>query len=271
MKRLKVQKGLILIVAVAALLALTARAHAVPTLQIFIPGASYDEATETWVIQSYDYELWVVGEVETHGPIYDVKISLAVPEGEDGSITITWLEPGEADYGGGGVSALTLTEAGGMGYDAYRASYAGGPPAPSTYGFASNSTPLMGDGSELPPHGVFPSDFYEYYVGDFTTTEDTVYDYTPGPGYDGGPVYPSDFTGDGKGGDIKRFRVQVEGYSWMDIVAYDHYVQSNEKAHYVFSPFSHDGGGGAPVPEPGTIALFGMGLLTLGGILRKRG
>ncbi len=230
--------------------------YAVPKLQIFIPGAYYDFSTETWVINSFDYELWIIGAQEE---VYDVKVAFAVPEGEDGSITLTWLDPSSASYGSENVTQLILNEAEGMSYDDYRASYANGAPeSANTYAFVTNSTPLMGNGKPVPPHGVFPSDFFEYYIGNFSLSE-KVADYSPPEGYDGqSALWPDDFS-PSQPGEIKKFRVVVEGYSWVDIVAYDHYVQTNGKAKYVFSPFSHDGGSGS-VPEPATLLLMATGV-----------
>ena len=39
---------------------------------------------------------------------------------------------------------------------------------------------------------------------------------------------------------------------------------------YVFSPFSHDGGGGAPVPEPTTYLLMGSGLIFCSILFKRR-
>jgi len=62
---------------------------AIPNLQIYIPGSTYDLATETWVIESYNYDLMVVG---ANLDIYDVKIAIAVPEGEDGEVFLSWSD-----------------------------------------------------------------------------------------------------------------------------------------------------------------------------------
>ena len=113
----------------------------------------------------------------------------------------------------------------------------------------------MGDGSYLPPHGVFPTDFYEYFIGDFGTNQ-TVQNYIPG-----------DEWGDTAQGQIKIFGIVVDGYSTVDIVAYDHVILGKNKAEYKFSPFSHDGE--TQVPEPTTLILFGLGLIGLGSIRKK--
>ena len=122
--------------------------------------------TQTWVVNSYNYDLWVIGAQRS---VFDVKLSFAVPTDESGSIDITWVNPDKADYGSGDVSSLQLTEGGALSYSAYRDTYASGDPDPSEYGFGVNGTPLMGDGSPVPGHGVFPRDYYEYFIGECAT------------------------------------------------------------------------------------------------------
>lgn len=237
-----------------ALLIGAANSWAVPNLQIYSPDADYyDAATETWIINSYHYELWVVG---AQLNVYDVKLAFAAPTDENGSITIV------SNYGTSSPTSLTMMEygAGKMTYDAYYDSYSkedGVDPDPETYAFSPNGTPLMGSGKELPPHGVFPTSFYEYFIGDFGLGE-TVHNYIPG----------SDWN-DTAAGEIKKFDIMVSGYTWVDIVAYDHVILGNNKFKYTKTPFSHDGSSTA-VPEPGTMLLLGSGLLGLGLLRRRR-
>ena len=270
LNRLKI--NLFLIVLLSFSFVFTVNSWAIPNLQIYIPGATYDSGSETWIIDAYDYQLWVIG---ANYNVYDVKLAFAVPTDETGYIDVTWLDtsfldpspgtlsglsPGQSDYGGAAVTYLTLDESNGMDYTLYREEYDEPEEVPNadTYGFSLDGTPFMGDGSQLPPHGVFPTDFYEYFIGDFGTDE-TIFNYIPGEEF-----------GDSGSGQIKAFDISVSGYSWVDIVAYDHVVKSVNKGKYkyVFTPFSHDGSS-TPVPEPATVLLLGSGLAGLAGFRRK--
>ncbi|MDD5451852.1 MAG: choice-of-anchor N protein [Desulfovibrionales bacterium] len=232
-------------IAIALLiLGLATPVQAVPNLQIYIPGATYDPVTETWIIYSYDYDLWVVG---ANLNIYDIKFAAAVPVNENGTIDVTWLKGQLIDDDGNVVKEPDFFETldGTADYSA----------DPYIY-FCPDGIPIMGDGAELPPHGVFPTSYYEYLIGDFGTGE-TVQNYIPG-----------DEWGDLAEGETKKFHISADGYTWVDIVAYDHYIQANHKTHCIFSPFSHDGGSG--VPEPATMLLVGTGLISLGCVARKK-
>jgi hypothetical protein len=68
----------------------------------------------------------------------------------------------------------------------------------------------------------------------------------------------------------KKFAIKVNGYTWVDLVAYDHYLGNN--VMYVKTPFSHDGAydGTMSSPEPATLFLFGSGLFGFGIFGRKK-
>ena len=48
-------------VMIGILLGFSFESLAVPNLQIYFPGLTYDTSTETWVIDEDNFDLWAVG------------------------------------------------------------------------------------------------------------------------------------------------------------------------------------------------------------------
>ena len=91
---MKKTRNLILGAVIALTIAAT-DAYALPSLQVYIPGGTYDVATETWVTTATDFTVWVVAAE----PMYDVTLTVALGPNEDpgaGSIDI-----GATNYTGG--------------------------------------------------------------------------------------------------------------------------------------------------------------------------
>lgn len=132
---------------VLALSLIATQAFAIPTLQLYIPGATYVD--ETWVINSNSFELWVIGNSKFM-PISDVYLAAAYTTGETGEITITAT---------GSSTPLATAFSGGDG-----------------------TTPQLGDGSQLSPHAPWGNgtSWYSYILGDFTSDAVAIQDYTGG-------------------------------------------------------------------------------------------
>jgi PEP-CTERM motif-containing protein len=223
-------------------------AMAVPLLQLYIEGATYDTGSETWVFTSPSdtITLWTIGNISGSGgkgTISDVKLSIAY-----GPV------PG-VSFG------LTPTNTGGyMGFT--DPSTPGAPTYIQTV--TDGSPPILGDGSNLPTHGIYGSGTYwqEFSLGDFNTADSKGGDFitslpTPSTGAD----YQ-----------INAYDITIDGLSAGAFVHFDLYdhVGAGNHSKYIFAPFSHDAEGGTSVPEPGTLVLLGSGLVGLAGWGRKK-
>jgi hypothetical protein len=215
-----------------------APAQAVPKLQLYIDGATYDTATETWVTTDGTFDLWVIGNVDgpggAHGdPILDVRLSAAFVTGDAGSITLT------------PTTTSTVTDP-------------STPGAPTNNGTsADGAVPVLSDLSPLATHGIYGAgvSFLEWELGDFTLTDSPVGDFIntfPGT------LYPN-------AGQINVYEVTITGFS--EGIHFDVYNHVEGANHSTFGPFSHDVG---TVPEPGSTLLFGVGCLVAGITGRSR-
>ncbi len=216
-------------------------ANAVPDLQLFIDGATYDLDTQTWVLATTgSVDLYVISANETHD---DVIVSMALGgfgEFDDPTgVSITGF--GEYSDWSWGYAPIDLV---------YDDEWEGG--------------------SELPRHGIFPTWYAEANTEDYGLG-DMVGDVQPGPDSwnpvtDAGPHNAQ--------GEFKLFSLSIDAPLGTS-VHFDAYTLMPEGvlADLVideFAPFSHDGTT-TIVPEPGTILLMSTGLLGMGlSAIRRR-
>lgn len=231
-------------------------AHAVPVLQLYVEGASYDSDHESWVFELEEgstdpVRLWVIGNTEGpggKGEISDVRVSMV-------------YEDPDPDTAGGGVD-IDITPSTTLGFGGYADPST--PEAPTLLQINDDGdTPLLSDGTALPSHGTYGEgwEWQEFLLGDFFRTDSQIEDFIDEfPTPDGGPE-----------GQINVYELLISGVSEIHFDAYNS-VQAGNKARAVFAPFSHDAGTGTnqPVPTPGTLALLGLGLAGLGWGARRR-
>lgn len=207
---------------------------AIPTLQLYIEGSTYDAGTDTWTTNLNNFKIWVIGE-----EVQDVQLAIAHAASESGLITLT------------STNATGIVD----------------PSIPIDPVFRTNSAttgylPLLGDGSALPAHGIYGAEttWESYSLGDFNLNDSLIGDYIGG--------IPTSYP---RTGQINAYSVSVpESYSWVHFDAYDH-IEGKNHSKYIFAPFSHDGesSGSSPVPEPATMVMLGVGVLGLFALRKK--
>lgn len=213
----------------AAIVLHASTAHAIPVLQLYVEGASYDTVTETWEITPVNgsgggvFRLWVIG--NTTQTINDVRLAAAydVNAGGPDLVDINIIGSTTGGYGGFTDPSVSQTPT----FIQYR---------------NDGSTPVMGDGKLLPTHGEYGpgTAWQEFMLGDFNLRDSPIADFintTPSPG--------------GQTGQINVYEISVLNTSTVHPLeihfdVYDH-IEAKGRIKAVFAPFSHDVGG-----DPGT-------------------
>jgi hypothetical protein len=204
-------------------------------LQIYLEGGNYDQTTETWVVTNAGdtIRLWAIGNVEwaqsTGAPgIGNVRLAIAYDAGLPVNVTFT---PSTT----GGLGDFTDPSI---------------PGPPSYIGTVTDgSSPVLGDGSSLPSHGIYgmETDWQEFSLGDFTLTDSPIADFIDS--------FPTPGT---KVGQIDVYEISVSGADAVHFDLYDTIMGANS-GYVRFAPFSHDGS--TTVPEPSSVlALLLLGL-----------
>lgn len=236
--------------ALALVLVLTAAtsALAVPKLQLFIEGSTYDPATETWTFAGDDFTLWVLG----YGTIDDVKLTAAFPSTETtGIITIVGTTadpsflPSPDDPSPAPDPTVVLNPLSAL-----------SPSASCGTNGTNGTIPCFESGASLPPHGEYGpgTRWIEFLLGDFTLTDSPIGDFTQSlPD----PSDPSQFP---KSGQINAYDISVTGFTPGTTIHFDAFGTTK----HFFAPFSHDAldQPTGQVPSPSTFILLGVALLT---------
>ena len=203
-------------------------AHAIPALQLYSPDAVYDNASESWLVTSNSFELWVVGDVGSKGSIYDVDLAASF-YGTSGSIVITPL------VGPALLTDPTPEDAGGYDNIIHHAEYANA------------------DGHEF------------WHIGDLTSTADPIQDYTGlTSGTSTGTIFKMMVSVSGyEAVHFDAFDHYYTGGGQGASANYQtHYVFAPFSHDLTGGGGSggSGGSGGVDVAEPGSLWMFGVGL-----------
>jgi hypothetical protein len=210
-------------------------AYAVPHLQLFIDGATYDWDTQTWVLATPGgVDLYVISANETHE---DVMVSIALGGFDE------YTDPD---------GIVSVSGFGGPAIDDWTWGYS---PLESAPGFDGNE--------DLPPHGIYPTWFAQVNTGDYALYDSYVGDVQPPEGMQTPPWDPSDpLNGEHPAdGDFKMFSLSINAPIGTSL-HFDAYTLIDGRLDE-FAPFSHDAST-TIVPEPGTILLMSTGLFGVG-------
>ena len=258
-------------IGVAALMAAgsVSPALAIPKLQLYAEGATYDPVDESWefsISPGESANVWAIGNVAGPGgysPITDAKLIVFVKE-LPGPDTYT------LNYGTMGAGAGEYLVDGTFAFRDRIPSSAGAIPFIS-HDISIDGLPTLGDGGTFPPHGMHMSGFthwLELTLGTFDTPDSEIMNFM-GPVLDAASYKACTDTNVASTCPAQISVINVAaGSTGFTLMHFDLIGMKGNDG--IFSPFSHDLTDPPRLPEPGTLLLFAFGLLSIVFIRRRR-
>ncbi|MDI6736533.1 MAG: choice-of-anchor N protein [bacterium] len=152
-KKMFFKKISILVITLVGLVGITPLSYAIPSLQLYIPGSTYDSTTESWTTYDSNFELQVLGASSPRNADYitNLKLYIAIISAENG-MSGAYIK----------INSVPI------------------------------SLNIYGTPPRMPPHGIFPTYYCEYSLPDLmvSTAGETIYNYNPGEsGFDMGDIH----------------------------------------------------------------------------------
>ena len=230
-------------------------AYAIPALQLG-PGMgtwNYDNGTQTWVTNDNPFNL------------------SAFANADPGNGAYAWDAAGAIAQTAYLVLSAVPKIVSGDGFDV-TVDNDGGTLSILTSGFGA---PPLEDANSLASHGIFDT-YFEVYEFNFDESIIRIGDTQPGQtGTGNGYKETFDITINALLAGVTGIHIDLFTVSGNGV--YGPGGSPDKKLVNAFAPFSHDaqfggngGGNGTPVSEPGTLALFGLGLAGVGFIRRRQ-
>lgn len=247
-------------------------AAAEPVLQLYLEGADYNTATESWQLaangysESETFRLWVIGGTRSKKVLTDVRLSVAY-----GANYRSY------DTYGNVVKDLTVTLTPATTGGLYGFTDSSIPIVPHLVDLgAADTQPSYGYHSSLPSHGIYGTEtvWQEWSLGSFELSDSPIGDF-------GGTVPQPQKK---KTGQINVYDVSIalsDGSPLNGLRIHFDVYNYAKNGHGEFAPFSHDAdvyvihepeGGVIATPEPTTLVALGgiFGTLGLGWVVRRR-